>query len=34
MRHLPTVSLDYGLEETIDYFKPFKKITWNREAAY
>jgi UDP-glucuronate decarboxylase len=31
---LPTVSLDDGLEETIDYFKSFKKITWNKEAAY
>jgi nucleoside-diphosphate-sugar epimerase len=31
---LPTVSLDNGLEETIDYFKSFKKITWNKEAAY
>ena len=31
---LPTVSLDDGLAETIDYFKSFKKITWNKEAAY
>ena len=31
---LPTVSLDDGLQETIDYFKSFKKITWNKEAAY
>ena len=31
---LPTVSLDDGLDETIDYFKSFKKITWNKEASY
>ena len=31
---LPTVSLDDGLEETINYFKSFKRITWNKEAAY
>ena len=31
---LPTVSLDDGLDETIDYFKSFKKITWNKEVAY
>ena len=31
---LPTVSLDDGLKETIDYFKSLKKITWNKEAAY
>ena len=31
---LPTVSLDDGLDETIDYFKSFKIINKDQKVAY